>query len=210
MLKHKWDSMGREGDEECDADLSEEERIEQERVALLAEEMGAQQRMVYNSEDNTWDARGLRVTDYKHNSRVIFPKAMQGEKESNLEVMRSELLHHHREWVANHCNCKGEQTANLSKAEQEGLKSIQKRVADGSIVILPTDKSGRFAIMSMVTYIESGMVHIKYDDEVGVAEKKENQKVINGAVSMLLKVFRVGKECKHEGRIYPVDGGRVC
>ena len=54
--------------------------------------------MVYNSEDKTWDARGLWVTDYKHNSRVIFPKAMQGEKESNLEVMRSELLHHHREW----------------------------------------------------------------------------------------------------------------
>ena len=54
ILKHKWDCMG----QECDANLSEEERIEQERVALLAEEMGAQQRMVYNSEDKTWDAKG--------------------------------------------------------------------------------------------------------------------------------------------------------
>ena len=54
--------------------------------------------------------------------------------------------------------------------------------------------------MSMGTYIEAGMVLIKDDDEVGVTEKKENQKLINGAVSMLLKVFRVGKECKHEGR----------
>ena len=140
ILKHKWDEMGREGDEE-EEDLTPEEVLENERVALLAEEMGAQQRMVFNSKENTWDARGLRVTDYKHNSRVIFPKALPGEKENNLEVLRSELLHHHKEWVAQNCNCKGEQKANLSQVEEEGLKSIRKRVADGDIVILPTDKS---------------------------------------------------------------------
>ena len=51
-----------------------------------------------------WDARGLRVTDYKHNSRVIFPKAQAGKQENNLEVMRAEILHHHREWVKMDCN----------------------------------------------------------------------------------------------------------
>ena len=56
-------------------------------LAQLAEEMSAQTRMVHEQEGNTWDARGLRVTDHKHNSRVIFPKAQPGEKESNLEVM---------------------------------------------------------------------------------------------------------------------------
>ena len=40
--------------------------------------------------------------------------------------------------------------------------------------------------MPMETYIE-----------VGVAEKKENQKKINSAVSMLVKTFRVGTECKY-------------
>ena len=76
--------------------LSEEERIENERVAQLAEEMSAQTRMVYDSEQDKWDARGLRVTDYKHNSRVIFPKAQSGDKENNLEVLRAEILHQHR------------------------------------------------------------------------------------------------------------------
>ena len=90
-------------------------RRENERVAQLAEEMSAQTRMVYNSEEGVWDARGLRVTDYKHNSRVIFPKAQPGEKENNLEVMRAELLHNHREWAKTNCNCKGEQKLNLSK-----------------------------------------------------------------------------------------------
>ena len=165
-------------DEEC----SEEERKENERVAQLAEEMGAQSRMTYNSEEDTWDASGLRVTDYKHNSRVIFPKAQSGTQENNLEVLRAELLHHHREWVAANCNCKKEQQPNLSKEEQAGLKEIKKRVDSGNLVILPTDKSGRFALMSMQTYLAAGMVHIKDDQEVGVDEMKANQNKINGAV----------------------------
>ena len=88
----------------------------------------------------------------------------------------------------------------MSKAEQDGLKSLQKRVAEGELVILPTDKSGRFAVMSMATYIAAGMVHVKDDMEVGLDERRANQKVINGAVSMLLKIFQVGKDCRHETR----------
>ena len=146
------------------------------------------------------DARGLRVTDYKHNSRVIFPKAQAGDKENNLEVMRAELLHHHREWVKTNCNCRGEQKPNLNSKEQAGLKNIKKRVADGDLVILPTDKSGRFGVMSMETYINAGIVHVGDDQEVGIEERKSNQRVLNGTVSMMLKIFKVGKESKHEGR----------
>ena len=200
ILKHKWDCMSNDDEEEDNANKSEEELQEESRVAQLAEEMAAQSRMVFDEEGNTWDARGLRVTDYKNNSRVIFPKAQAGEKESNLEVMRSELLHHHREWVKSNCKCSGEQKANLSVKEQEGLKSIRKRMQEGSLVILATDKSGRFAVMSMATYIKAGMVHVKDDQEVGPEEKKANQKTVNGAVSMLLKIFQVGADCKHEGR----------
>ena len=199
VLKHKWDCMGREGDED-DELLSDEEKLEHERVAQLAEEMAAQTRMVHNTDKDSWDARGLRVTDYKHNSRVIFPKAGTGEQENNLEVLRTELLHHHREWVKQNCNCKNEQKMNLSKEEQSGLKSLKKRVAEGSLVVLPTDKSGRLAVMTMDTYIKAGKVHIKDDEEIGLEERKANQKVINGTVSMLLKIFRVGCDSRHEAR----------
>ena len=77
--------------------------------------------MVHNPTEGSWDARGLRVTDYKKNSRVVFPRAQSAEQESKLEVMRMELLHHHREWVRSNCNCKGEQQPNLSSEEQSGL-----------------------------------------------------------------------------------------
>ena len=143
ILKHKCDCMGQEGEEEK-VDMSEEERTEGERIAQLAAEMAAQTRLVYDGESKTMDARGLRVTDYKHNSRVIFPKAQAGDKENNLEVMRAELLHHHREWVKTNCNCRGEQKPNLNSKEQAGLTNIKNRVADGDLVILSTDKSGHF------------------------------------------------------------------
>ena len=72
----------------------------------------------------------------------------------------------------------------MSKDEQAGLKSLKKKIADGNLVILPTDKSGRFAVMSMNTYITAGMVHTKDDIEVGVDEMRANQRLINGAVIM--------------------------
>ena len=89
---------------------------------------------------------------------------------------------------------------NLSSKEQAGLKSIKKKIADGELVVLPTDKSGRFGVMSMATYIKAGMVHIKDDEQVGVEERRSNQKILNGAVSMMLKIFRVGKNSRHENR----------
>ena len=52
----------------------------------------------------------------------------------------------------------------------------------------------------MKTYMKAGMVHMKDDEEVGIEERRANQKTVNGAVSMLLKVFMVGKEYRHEGR----------
>ena len=81
-----------------------------------------------------------------------------------------------------------------------GLKSIRKRKTDGELVVLPTDKSGRFAIMSMKTYIEAGEVHTRGDEEIGLSELKSNQKKVNGNVSMLLKIMNVGFKCQHKGR----------
>ena len=103
--------------------------------------------------------------------RFIFPKAQPGEKESNFEVMRSELLHHHREWVKKNCNCRGEQPPNLSSQEQAGLKSLRKSIAKGTLVIMATNKSGRYAVMNMNTYIKAGMVHVKDDEEGGGLKK---------------------------------------
>ena len=86
-----------------------------------------------------------------------------------------ELLEAGSKWVKENCDCQGAQEGNLTPEEQRGLKSLKRRIKEGEIVVLPTDKSGRFAIMSMETYVKAGMVHVKDDIEVGVTEKQANK-----------------------------------
>ena len=203
IVKHKWqclnDDETEEGEEEIP--LSDEEQRESERVAALAEEMAAESRTPYDDKERTFDLRKQKVTDYKKNSRVIFPRAQSAENESKLEVLRVELQNEHDEWVKTHCDCKSKQLPNLTKDEIAGLKSIRLRLVNGELVVLPTDKSGRFALMTMATYIKAGEVHIKEDKEMTVNDLRKNQKQLNGHVSMILKVFGAGANWEHQQRL---------
>ena len=59
-------------------------------------------------------------------------------------------------YVREFCDEEGVQEDNLTESEARGLKTLKKRVADGSLVICETDKSGRFAIMSQEEYLAAG------------------------------------------------------
>ena len=68
-------------------------------------------------------------------------------------------------------------------------------------MIVQTDKSGRFAVMSMAEYERAGKKHTDKDIEVDLNFLLENQKRINGHISMLIKTFMVGSDQKHQSRI---------
>jgi hypothetical protein len=140
------------------------------------------------------------VTDYKANSRVILPRAQSDVKEGKLQVLRMELMEEGKKWIKTNCDCNGNQQSNLDKEELIGLKSLKKKIKEGLIVVLPTNKSGRFCVMSMDTYIKCGEVHTSMDEEIGLKELKANQTKLNGTLSMLIKVFGIGKDWKHENR----------
>ena len=57
------------------------------------------------------------------------------------------------------------------------------------MVICQTDKSSRFAIMTMQEYEEAGKKHTQKDQEVSGEFLAENQRNLNGHMSMLLKTF---------------------
>ena len=124
ICKHKWDTMSRSEDKSEEATLSEEEKIEAERVHQLSEELAAEAREVFDIRGKVFNMARKRVTDFKKNSRVILPRAQTAEQESKLEVLRMELLQEHKKWMTENCNCRGEQTMNLSIEEARGLKSI--------------------------------------------------------------------------------------
>ena len=102
--------------------------------------------------------------------------------------------------VKEFCDDKGSQESNLSAQQKVGLSSIRKRIKEGEIVVLPTDKTGRFAVVTRSTYENVGEVHTAGDEEVGLGELRSNQRVLNGHVSMLLKIFQVGQDTGHVQR----------
>ena len=50
------------------------------------------------------------------------------------------------------CDEEGVQEFNHTQEEQDGLKSLKKRIESGELVICATDKSSRFAVMTMAEY----------------------------------------------------------
>ena len=131
---------------------------------------------------------------------MVLPGALTTKEEGELEVRRTEWSATFEDYVRENCNKKGDQVSNLRKEEMEGMRSLKKRVKEGELVIMQTDKSSRFAVMKLETYEEAGMVHVRKDKEIDINYVKDNQRVLNGHCSMWLKIFKVGQNWKHEDR----------
>ena len=56
--------------------------------------------------------------------------------------------------------------SNLSPDEIDGLRSLKKRISDGSLIVCETDKSKRFALMTKEQYLRAGFEHTKNDIEL--------------------------------------------
>ena len=65
IVKEKWDRLSRD---EKNHTLTEE-KLENDKVAKLAEEVAAQARQAYDNDTKIWTGTGLRVTDYKADTR---------------------------------------------------------------------------------------------------------------------------------------------
>ena len=107
----------------------------------------------------------------------------------------------------------GVQESNLDKNELGGIKTLKKRVEDSEIVVCATDKSGRFAIMTMEDYRYAGRKHTLKDKEVDFSFVKKNQRILNAHCSMLIKILLIGKNWDHESRIretYITNSMNVC
>ena len=89
---------------------------------------------------------------------------------------------------------------NLDKDLRDGIKSLKKRSKDGEIVIVETDKSGKFCVFSMEEYLKAGEVHTKNDKKVDEKELREIQKTVNATCSLFLKIFKVGESSEHVER----------
>ena len=145
----------------------------------------------------------------ENNARVIFPKTRDFQNEAKFEVLRVEAMEVFRKYVREKYDKGGRQQSNLSASENRGLKSLRKRTKEGEIVILSTDKTGNLAVMDREGYEKAGLSHVGLDKEVDWTELRTAQRELNGHMSMLIKVFRIGKNWGHESRIRETTMGEA-
>ena len=72
-----------------------------------------------------------------------------------------------------------------------GLKNLKKRVKNEELIVLPTDKSGRFGVMSVKNYLRAGEKHTKKDEEVDMATIINTRNELNGNMSMIIKFCKI-------------------
>ena len=223
IMKIKWDMLGDSddkkktgledvalrvllGDEVCDN--IEEENDEEHEI------QEAEAKIPFQHKEMTFNFAKRKATDMKGNSRVFFPrKARSLEEESSLETLRVELRALFKNYISKNCSKGGKQITNLTKNQVRGLKSLKKRVSEGELVIIPTDKSGNLAVLTRQSYLEAGLKHTKNDREVNWEAVKTSQKEINGHTSMLIKTFKIGHYWEHGGRIRETtmgEGASIC
>ena len=148
------------------------------------------------------DYRKRRTTDIKGNSRVILPQKMRTfDEEAKLEMVRQETRGAMKRFIEEKCAQGGKQKSNLTRGETRGLRSLKKRVKEGELTILPTDKTGLFAVMTRETYTLCGLDHTKGDTKVGWEDLKRSQSELNGHTSMMIKIFGIGKAWNHTSRV---------
>ena len=187
------------GDVAIMAVIDEEQKDE---VDEYEEYKDGMRRTVYNTEEGTWNYGKKRVTDLKGNTMVYLPGKLKNfQDEANLELLRAEMKYCFKQYMREKCDDEGRQESNISKEELRGLKTLKKRVKNEEIVVLPTDKSGRFGVMSMENYMRAGSKHTGKDEKVEMSVVTKTQNELNGNMSMAIKFFRIGHLWKHGERV---------
>ena len=172
--------------------------IDEERE--IKEEEEAKSQSIFDRINRIIDMRNRRVTDMKENSRIHLPKPLPANEEAKIEIRRDHYEKVFQKYFQEKCSEKGNQSSNMTQSQLRDLTKLKKRVAEGEIIILMTDKTGRFSIADIESYIEMGRVHTDKDTEVGDEEVKRIQRLFNGHTAMWLKFSNMGERWRHEQR----------
>merc|ERR1712121_594576 len=102
--------------------------VEDDKAKIEEIELEAKSRQVFNPMEKTYDERKRRVTDLRECNRVTLPKPLLEIEEAKIEIRRglhTEIFNNYRK---EHCTKDGRQRSNLTKEEEEGLRSLEKRI----------------------------------------------------------------------------------
>ena len=166
-----------------------------------SEKLDSEGRMIFDPKSRTFDYRKRRVTDLKECARVTLPKPLTPEEESKIEVRKRTQKEIYEKYRTKNTNHKGEQKSNLTKKEKEGLDSLQKRIKEDEIIIMKTDKSGKFVVTTPEAYVNMGKEHTDKDEEISWETVQKLEKTVNAHTIAWNLIFQAGQDHNHQDRI---------
>ena len=129
------------------------------------------------------------------------PRPLPTKHEAFIEIRRDVHEKIYNTYRQEFCNKNGEQHTNLTEQEQRGLKKIQKMIKEENLVILKTDKSGKFATTNLENYLRMGQEHTGKDKIITRVDIRNIETVLNCHCRAWCKIWRSGKKHGHTGRI---------
>ena len=143
--------------------------------------------------------KGVSVKNMKKNapkSGVNSSEKEQGEKTGSMTSDKNKEKKSAKSNIGNEKKKKEKKNnpQNLSKEEIEALTQLKKKVKNGDLMIAQTDKSSRFAVLTLKQYLESGYSHTKKDKVSSWKEVKYLQGQVNSHVWWLNKILNNGKK----------------
>ena len=195
LTKWRWAVKNKEDNQklEDEEDISEEEKE-------LFEDIENETRQIYNPTNKCFDFRKMRVTDLKQNTKIHLPKPLPTRQEACAAVRRERWEKEFKEYFQENCKDDGSQKSNLTPAQQRGIAKLKKRIKEGSLMVVLTDKSGKLAVTTPSNYLKMGEEHTKNDAEVDEETASDTQRKLNGHMSMWLKITQAGDNWNHKDR----------
>ena len=186
----------RDEEEGEEIETEKDEEKEQKR-----KEEEARMRQVFDPLEKNYDEGKKRVTDLEECSRVVLPKPLSVRRETEIEMRREAHNNVYQEYRREFCNKEGEQKMNLTEEERLGLKRIQKRIKDGDMIVMKTDKSGKMSVTDRENYVKMGQEHVKDDKRIDREEVKKIDKLMNEHSAAWCNMWGTGRHHGQEDRI---------
>ena len=137
----------------------------------------------------------------KECARITLPKPLSTQEEAMLETRKRSQKEIFKEYISKSTDKNSEQVSNLTKEEQEGLKSLRNRIQKREIIIMKTDKSLKFAVTTEEEYLKMGQEHTKNNREVNRQELIDIEETINGHTRAWTQIWSSGQDHNHTSRI---------
>ena len=141
------------------------------------------------------------VQNEKEKRKRNYEKKLRKKENEKKQVLSSGTERSDRKNV--HCvedekiSLKSDQTqkiTNLPFNEVKAIQSLKKRIKNDEIIVSQTDKSSRFAVLTLKQYLESGNMHTEKDEKISWSKIKYLQGQVNSHVWWISSIFKRKEE----------------